>query len=100
MEVLQSPNGFSVLSTDFIFLYPLIEFNSIFNLVTNISVVSRPDKLSGADLSSIIQAAGMYAVRVLLNLTKANRYVILSKDIEKAYVANVKKPDMDLEFYR
>jgi 26S proteasome regulatory subunit T3 len=27
-------------------------------------VVSRPDKLSGADLASIIQAAGMYAVRV------------------------------------
>jgi 26S proteasome regulatory subunit T3 len=44
-------------------------------------------------MSSIIQAAGMFAVR-------ANRYVVLAKDLEKAYVSNVKKPDMDLEFYR
>jgi 26S proteasome regulatory subunit T3 len=55
--------------------------------------VSRPDKLSGAELASICQQAGMFAVR-------SNRYVILSKDIEKAYVANVKKTDVDLEFYR
>lgn len=55
--------------------------------------VSRPDKLSGAELASICQQAGMFAVR-------ANRYVILAKDIEKAYVANVKKTDVDLEFYR
>jgi hypothetical protein len=26
--------------------------------------VSRPDKLSGAEMASIVQAAGMYAVRV------------------------------------
>ncbi|KAJ3306155.1 26s proteasome regulatory subunit 6B [Kappamyces sp. JEL0829] len=55
--------------------------------------VSRPDKLSGAELSSIVQAAGMFAVR-------ANRYVVLTKDLEKAYTSSVKKPDMDLEFYR
>ncbi|KAJ3314673.1 26S proteasome regulatory subunit 6B [Boothiomyces sp. JEL0838] len=55
--------------------------------------VSRPDKLSGAEMASIVQAAGLYAVR-------ANRYVVLSKDIEKAYVSSVKKPDLDLEFYR
>lgn len=55
--------------------------------------ISRPDKLSGAELASICQQAGMFAVR-------SNRYVILSKDIEKAYVANVKKTDVDLEFYR
>ncbi|KAI8907283.1 26S protease regulatory subunit 6 [Gorgonomyces haynaldii] len=55
--------------------------------------ISRPDKLSGAELASICQQAGMFAVR-------ANRYVILNKDIEKAYRANVKKTDMDLEFYR
>jgi len=55
--------------------------------------VSRPDKMTGAEIASICQQAGMFAVR-------ANRYVILSKDIEKAYRSNVKKTDMDLEFYR
>ncbi|KAH9272208.1 26S protease regulatory subunit 6B [Batrachochytrium salamandrivorans] len=55
--------------------------------------ISRPDKLSGAEMASIVQQAGMFAVR-------ANRYIVLSKDIEKAYRSNVKKTDMDLEFYR
>ncbi|KAJ3146513.1 26S proteasome regulatory subunit 6B [Geranomyces variabilis] len=55
--------------------------------------VSRPDKLSGAEITSICQAAGMFAVR-------ANRYVVLAKDIEKAYRANVKKTDIELEFYK
>ncbi|KAI9000253.1 26S proteasome regulatory subunit 6B [Gaertneriomyces sp. JEL0708] len=55
--------------------------------------VSRPDKLSGAEIASICQQAGMFAVR-------ANRYVVLSKDIEKAYRANIKKSDIELEFYR
>jgi ATP-dependent 26S proteasome regulatory subunit len=36
-------------------------------LSTNV-VVSRPDKLSGAEMASIVQAAGMFAVRVCLNL--------------------------------
>jgi 26S proteasome regulatory subunit T3 len=36
----------------------------------------------------------------LVKQQKANRYVVLSKDIEKAYTANVKKTDVDLEFYR
>merc|ERR1712125_180116 len=40
--------------------------------------VSRPDKISGADISSITQEAGMQAVR-------KNRYVILPKDFEKGY---------------
>jgi len=39
-------------------------------------VVSRPDKLSGAEIASICQEAGMHAVR-------KNRYVILTKDLEK-----------------
>ncbi|RKP02958.1 hypothetical protein CXG81DRAFT_10121, partial [Caulochytrium protostelioides] len=55
--------------------------------------VARPDKLSGAEIASICQQAGMYAVR-------ANRYVILSKDIEKGYKANIKKTDLEMEFYR
>ncbi|RIB10371.1 26S protease regulatory subunit 6B [Gigaspora rosea] len=55
--------------------------------------VSRPDKLSGAEIHAICQEAGMQAVR-------KNRYVILSKDIEKGYKANVKKVDTDFEFYK
>jgi len=45
--------------------------------------VSRPDKLSGADIAAICQEAGMQAVR-------KNRYVILPKDFEKGYKMNVK----------
>ncbi|KAI8068335.1 26S protease regulatory subunit 6B [Gongronella butleri] len=55
--------------------------------------VSRPDKLSGADIAAICQEAGMQAVR-------KNRYVILSKDLEKGYKANVKKEDSNFEFYK
>lgn len=55
--------------------------------------VGRPDKLSGAEIASICQQAGMFAVR-------ANRYVVLPKDLEKAYRANVKKADNEFEFYK
>ncbi|KAJ3414874.1 26S proteasome regulatory subunit 6B [Chytridiales sp. JEL 0842] len=55
--------------------------------------VSRPDKLSGAEIASICQQAGMFAVR-------ANRYVILTKDLEKGYRANVKKTDTEFAFYK
>lgn len=55
--------------------------------------VSRPDKLSGAEIAAICQEAGMHAVR-------KNRYVILTKDIEKGYKSNVKKADLDFEFYK
>ncbi|KAI8052522.1 26S protease regulatory subunit 6B [Syncephalis plumigaleata] len=55
--------------------------------------VSRPDKLSGAEIAAICQEAGMHAVR-------KNRYVILSKDIEKGYRSQVKKTDTDFEFYK
>ncbi|KAI9221684.1 P-loop containing nucleoside triphosphate hydrolase protein [Blastocladiella britannica] len=55
--------------------------------------VSRADKLSGAEIAAICQEAGMHAVR-------KNRYVILSKDIEKGYKANVKKSDNEFEFYK
>jgi 26S proteasome regulatory subunit T3 len=40
--------------------------------------VSRPDKMSSADISSICQEAGMLAVR-------NSRYVILQGDFEEAY---------------
>ncbi|KAK4492128.1 hypothetical protein RD792_002925 [Penstemon davidsonii] len=55
--------------------------------------VSRPDKISAAEISAICQEAGMQAVR-------KNRYVILPKDFEKGYRSNVKKPDTDFEFYK
>jgi len=45
--------------------------------------VSRPDKISGAEIHAIAQEAGMLAVR-------KNRYVILPKDFEKAYKSHVK----------
>ena len=53
----------------------------------------RPDKLSGAEISAICQEAGMQAVR-------KNRYVILTKDLEKGYKANVKKNENEFEFYK
>ena len=55
--------------------------------------VSRPEKISAADISSITQEAGMQAVR-------KNRYVILPKDFEKAYKKVVKKRDTEFDFYR
>ena len=55
--------------------------------------VSRPDKISGAEIAAICQEAGMQAVR-------KNRYVILSKDFEKGYKKNVKKGDDLFEFYK
>ncbi|KAD6119936.1 hypothetical protein E3N88_11207 [Mikania micrantha] len=54
--------------------------------------VSRPDKISAAEIAAICQEAGMHAVR-------KNRYVILPKDFEKGYRTNVKKPDTDFDFY-
>lgn len=55
--------------------------------------VSRPDKLSGAEIAAICQEAGMQAVR-------KNRYVIISKDLEKGYKANIKKDENEFEFYK
>lgn len=55
--------------------------------------VSRPDKISGADIQAICQEAGMQAVR-------KNRYVILPKDFEKGYKKHVTKKTDDFEFYK
>ncbi|KAK9065995.1 hypothetical protein SSX86_015397 [Deinandra increscens subsp. villosa] len=55
--------------------------------------VSRPDKISAAEITAICQEAGMHAVR-------KNRYVILPKDFEKGYRTNVKRPDTDFDFYK
>jgi 26S proteasome regulatory subunit T3 len=55
--------------------------------------VSRPDKISGAEIHAICQEAGMSAIR-------RNRYVILPKDFEKAYEKTVKKGDAALACYQ
>eukprot|EP01089_Gocevia_fonbrunei_P020849 TRINITY_DN785_c0_g1_i1.p1 TRINITY_DN785_c0_g1~~TRINITY_DN785_c0_g1_i1.p1 ORF type:complete len:411 (+),score=99.43 TRINITY_DN785_c0_g1_i1:126-1358(+) len=55
--------------------------------------VSRPDKISGAQIHSICQEAGMLAVR-------RNRYIILPKDFEKAYKTVVRRSGDDFMFYR
>ena len=56
--------------------------------------VTRPDKLSGADITSICQEAGMLAVR-------KNRYVILPRDFEKGYKSVTKKSgDGEFDFYQ
>ena len=55
--------------------------------------VSRPDKISAADIRSICQEAGLQAVR-------KNRYVVMPKDFEKGYKSSVRKPGDDFEFYK
>ncbi|TIB37359.1 hypothetical protein E3P86_02221 [Wallemia ichthyophaga] len=55
--------------------------------------VSRPDRISCAEISSILQGSGMNAIR-------NNSYVVLTPHIEEAYSSVVKKSDDTLEFYR
>ena len=57
------------------------------------SFISRADKISSADISSICQEAGMQAVR-------KNRYVITQKDFEKAYKIVIKKSQKEYDFYK
>jgi len=54
--------------------------------------VSRPDKISGAEIQAICQEAGMQAVR-------RNRYIILPKDFEKGYKSVVKGNETEYLFY-
>ncbi|CDJ43716.1 CBN-RPT-3 protein, related [Eimeria tenella] len=54
--------------------------------------ISRPEKVSAADIAAICQEAGMQAVR-------KNRYVVLAKDFEKGWKAHVRKHERDFEFY-
>jgi 26S proteasome regulatory subunit T3 len=55
--------------------------------------VSRPEKITAADIQSICQEAGMQAVR-------KNRYVITQKDFDKGYKTVVKKTQKDFLFYK
>eukprot|EP00613_Pedinella_sp_CCMP2098_P012231 CAMPEP_0171662834 /NCGR_PEP_ID=MMETSP0990-20121206/45798_1 /TAXON_ID=483369 /ORGANISM="non described non described, Strain CCMP2098" /LENGTH=405 /DNA_ID=CAMNT_0012245345 /DNA_START=88 /DNA_END=1305 /DNA_ORIENTATION=+ len=54
--------------------------------------VNRPDSVSAADISAICQEAGLQAVR-------ENRYVILSKDFDKAYRKHTNKGEKEFAFY-
>ncbi|GAV03910.1 hypothetical protein RvY_14274 [Ramazzottius varieornatus] len=55
--------------------------------------VSRPDKISAADINAICQDAGMNALR-------DNRYIVLAKDFEKSYKNAVKKDESEMDFYK
>ena len=55
--------------------------------------VSRPEKISAADIAAVCQEAGMQAVR-------NNRYVITQKDFDKAYKVIIRKTTKDHAFYR
>jgi len=55
--------------------------------------VTRPEKISGALVHAVCQEAGMQAVR-------KNRYIILQRDLEKAYQKQVKRQDDDHFFYK
>eukprot|EP01139_Manchomonas_bermudensis_P000484 Amastigsp_a480_245.p1 type:complete len:434 gc:universal Amastigsp_a480_245:45-1346(+) len=55
--------------------------------------VSRSDKISPAEITAIVQEAGMLAVR-------ANRYIVLAKDFETAYEKHIKRPSDSFDFYK
>ena len=55
--------------------------------------INRPEKISAADISAICQEAGLLAVR-------KNRYVVLSKDFEKAYKNCIRKREKEFNFYK
>ena len=70
-------------------------YTSKMNLSKDVDIedyVSRPDKISGAEISAICMEAGMHAVR-------KNRYVVLPKDFEGAYEKVVKKANSVLDNY-
>lgn len=55
--------------------------------------VSRPEKISAAEISAICAEAGLQAVR-------KNRYVIIPKDFENGYTKHVKRSDTEYNFYK
>lgn len=80
--------------------------------------VARPDRISGADINAICQevyilylwyfkAAIELLIHYFLSLFQAgmhavreNRYIVLAKDFEKGYKNNVKKSELEHEFYK
>ena len=54
--------------------------------------INRPEKISAADIASICQEAGLLAVR-------KNRYVVISKDFEKAYKNVISRREKSYAFY-
>jgi 26S proteasome regulatory subunit T3 len=54
--------------------------------------VQRPAKINNAEIRSICDQAGVFAVR-------NNRYLILPKDLEEAYKTVVRKPADQFDFY-
>ncbi|XP_043935293.1 26S proteasome regulatory subunit 6B [Protopterus annectens] len=105
LELLNQMDGFDQnvnvkVGTPFTFLTICLKKFSIFccseikiYLSCYVTDVARPDKISGADINSICQEAGMLAVR-------ENRYIVLAKDFEKAYKTVIKKDEQEHEFYK
>lgn len=68
---------------------------TLYELIDSILDVSRPDRLSSAEIASIVQAAGLQGMHVLLVYecpslnfhvaVRKNRYVILPVDFEEAW---------------
>merc|ERR1711975_40602 len=54
--------------------------------------ISRPEKITAADIAAICQEAGMQAVR-------RNRYIILPKDFETGWKEHTGKKDVEFDFY-
>ncbi|MEN2497151.1 MAG: 26S proteasome regulatory subunit 6B [Marteilia pararefringens] len=55
-------------------------------------MVSKPDKVSAAEINAICQEAGMQAIR-------SNRYVVMPIDFENAFKTVIKKDAKKLDFY-
>ncbi|AFZ80723.1 26S protease regulatory subunit, putative [Theileria equi strain WA] len=55
-------------------------------------IVSRPEKISSADIAAICLEAGLQAIR-------NNRYVVTTKDFEQGWDRHVRKHELDYHFY-
>ena len=68
--------------------------------------VARPDKISGADINAICQEVRLFQFQIYqpiqagMHAVRENRYVVLTKDFEKAYKNVIKKDQNDFEFYK
>lgn len=79
---------------DCLLIFFFISFDLFASFIRfSLAVIARPDKISGADIAAICQEAGMQAIR-------HNRYVVLTKDFERAYKSVVTKTDTDFQFYK
>ncbi|KAK4395999.1 26S proteasome regulatory subunitB [Sesamum angolense] len=95
VKVIMATNRVDTLTLHFFVLLDFIVYTAKMNLSDEVDLedVSRPDKISVAQIAAICQEAGLRAVR-------KKRYVILPKDFEKGYRSNVKKQALILNSRR